>query len=46
MRDRGYGVCIMGLSLLAMVTSERLEWPQSGVETQPTSLHGSPPLHA
>ena len=42
MRGRGYGVCILGLSLWAMVTSERLEWPQSGVKTQPTSLHGSP----
>jgi hypothetical protein len=44
MRGRGYGVCILGLSLRAMLTSERLEWPQSGVDPtkfQPASLHGN-----
>jgi hypothetical protein len=38
----GLWYVILGLSLWAMVTSERLEWAQSGVETQPTSLQGSP----
>jgi hypothetical protein len=42
MRGRGYGVCILGLSLRAMVASKRVERPRSK-NKDPTNVFTRPP---